>query len=231
MTSNTPAVHASAAEYLASLTWDDTPRLDRWLIDYAGACDTPSVREVSRWGLIAAVRRARHPGCRLDQMLLIEGPQGCGKSEALRILAIRDDWFTTDLPLQGGERLLVEATTGKWFVAASELRGLRRQEAEALKACLSRTHDEARMPYDHKITQVPRQFVIVGTVNDTEGYLQDPAGNRRFWPVRVERFDLEKLRTDRDQLWAEAARAEALGETIHLNSHTRTKKDSPAQEI
>jgi len=81
----------SVIDYLNSLAWDETPRLDRWLVECAGADDSPYVRAVSRAMLIAAVRRARHPGCRFDQMPVLEGPQGCGKSAALRVLA--DAWL------------------------------------------------------------------------------------------------------------------------------------------
>jgi len=73
------------------------------------------------------------------------------------------------------------------------------------------------MAYGHKNTRVPRQFVIIGTTNETDGYLRDATGNRRFWPVRIQRFDLPRLRADRDQLWAEAAEAERLGESIRLD--------------
>src|SRR6185436_1268538 len=90
-------------------------------------------------------------------------------------------------------------------------------DVASLKACLSRQRDEARMAYGHKSTRVFRQFVIIGTINEKAGYLRDATGNRRFWPVRVQRFDLARLRADRDQLWAEAAEAEALGESIRLN--------------
>jgi predicted P-loop ATPase len=56
---------------------------------------------------------------------------------------------------------------------------------------------------------------MVGTINDDE-YLQDATGNRRFWPVRVTRIDLQALQRDRDQLWAEAAHCEAQGESLLL---------------
>jgi predicted P-loop ATPase len=103
-----------------------------------------------------------------------------------------------------------------------------RTDVAALKSCLSRQRDEARMAYGHKNTQVPRQFVLVGTINDTDGYLKDQTGNRRFWPVRVQGFDLDRLRADRDQLWAEAAEAEAMGETIRLDP--RLYKDAALEQ-
>lgn len=204
-------------EYLDSLAWDQEPRIERWLIDYAGAPDTPYVRAVSRIVLVAACRRIRKPGAKYDEMLILESPQGTDKSSGLRALAFNEDWFTDDLPLGSDTRRFMESTAGKWIVEAGELKGMGRGDVAALKACLSRQRDEARLAYGHKNTRVARQFVIIGTTNETEGYLRDATGNRRFWPVRIQRFDLERLRADRDQLWAEAAEAEALGESIRLD--------------
>jgi len=204
-------------DYLDSLAWDQEPRIERWLIDYAGAPDTPYVRAVSRIVLVAACRRIRKPGAKYDEMLILESPQGADKSSALRALAFNEDWFTDDLPLSSDTRRFMESTAGKWIVEAGELKGMRQSDVAALKACLSRQRDEARMAYGHKNVRVPRQFVIIGSTNEFESYLRDATGNRRFWPVRIQRFNLEKLRADRDQLWAEAAEAEALGESIRLD--------------
>jgi RNase adaptor protein for sRNA GlmZ degradation len=209
------ASQKSVREYLDALVWDQKPRIDRWLIDYAGAADTEYVRAVSRGVLIAAVRRVRQPGCRCGEMLILESPQGTGKTSALRILAVEDAWFADNLPLDA--RGILEMTAGKWIVEASELTLLSQEDVKALKACLSRQHDEARLAYQTTVSRVPRQFLIVGTTDvaddrrfcETEGYLRDAASNRRFLSVRVQRFDLERLRGDRDQLWAEASVAEA----------------------
>ena len=176
MADNHHDINESVIDYLSSLVWDSTPRLDRWLINCAGAADTPQVREASRKTLIAAVRRTRHPGCRLDQVLILEGPQGCGKSSLLRVLAIREAWFTDEFPLN--PRGLVEATEGKWIV---ELTSLHPSNSAGLKACLSRQHDMYRKLYDRK-----------------------------------------RLQTERDQLWAEAAAAEALDESIRLDAPKNT---------
>src|SRR3546814_16649635 len=93
---------------------------------------------------------------------------------------------------------------------------MRKGEVEHLKAFLSRQEDTARMSYERLPVIVPRQCVIIGTTN-SERYLRDLTGNRRFWPVRVEGFDLEALRRDRDQLWAEAAAREAERASIRLD--------------
>jgi virulence-associated protein E len=204
-------------DYLASLHWDGVPRIDRWLFDYGGADATQYVCEVGRLTLIAAVRRVRRPGCKFDEMLVLENPdQGNNRSTALAVLAVKEEWFSDDFPLHIDSKKVIENLLGRWIIEAAELSGMRRGEVEHIKAMLSRTRDRARMSYDRIITDAPRQCVFFGTTNNTE-YLRDTTGNRRFWPVRVRRFDLEALRRDRDLLWAEAAAREAKGESIRLD--------------
>lgn len=202
--------------YLDGLAWDGKDRIDQWLVD-AGAPDTPYVRAVSRLVLIAAVRRVRSPGAKYDEMLILESKQGTNKSTALKTLVPEESWFSDDLPLDGDTKKLIEQTGGKWIVEAGELKGMSRSDVTTLKATLSRTVDEARLAYGRKPTIAARQFVIIGTTNETGDYLRDGTGNRRFWPVAVQRFDLHKLRADRDQLWAEAAARERDGASIRLD--------------
>lgn len=204
------------AEYLAGLRWDGVPRIGRWLATYGGADDSTYARAVGELILVAAVRRVRQPGVKFDEMLVLESPQGTNKSTALKALAVRDDWFTDDLPLNAEAKRVIEALSGKWIVEAGELKGMRQGGANHLKGLLSRTHDKARMAYDRLEREVPRQCVIVGTTNDSR-YLRDTTGNRRFWPVAVTGFDLDALRRDRDQLWAEAAAREGEGAPIRLD--------------
>ncbi|MCA3560682.1 MAG: hypothetical protein IOC82_06580 [Aestuariivirga sp.] len=203
-------------DYLDGLRWDGVPRLGRWLVEYGGAADTRYVRAVGELVLVAAVRRVRRPGAKFDEMLVLESEQGKDKSTALKVLAIREDWFTDDLPLNAESKRVIEALSGKWIVEAGELKGMRKGGADHLKGFLSRSHDRARMSYDRREREVPRQCIIIGTTNDSR-YLRDTTGNRRFWPVRVQPFKIAELRRDRDQLWAEAAAREAEGASIRLD--------------
>ena len=204
--------------YLDAQTWDGSPRLDTWLSVYGGAPNTPYVRAVGALVLIAAVRRVRSPGCKFDELLILESEQCRMKSTALRALCPQDDWFSDDLPLGVDSKLVIERTVGKWIVEASEMHGNRGREAEQLKAFLSRQTDgPVRLAYDHLATTVPRQFIIIATTNAKSGYLKDQTGARRFWPVTVERFDTEAMERDRSQLWAEAAMREAMGVPIRLD--------------
>ena len=204
-------------DYLDSLRWDGTPRLDTWLVDFAGAEDSDYVRAVGTLLLIAAVRRVRRPGVKFDELVVFESPQGTNKSSALAALCPDENWFSDDLPLNSDAQRVIERTKGKWLVEAGELSGMRRGDIEHLKSFLSRQKETARLAYGRTPTTRPRHFVVVGTTNDDK-YLRDTTGNRRFWPVRVAGFYLPALRRNRDQLWAEAAQREADGASIRLDA-------------
>lgn len=202
-------------DYLDSLTWDGKPRIDGWLVKYGEVADSEYARAVGAIVLIAAVRRITEPGVKFDEMLVLEGLQGKNKSTALATLAVREEWFSDDLPLDSDTKRFIEAIAGKWIVEAGELKGMRKGEVDALKSTLSRRSDRARLAYGRQPVELPRQCVIIGSTN-SEHYLKDPTGNRRFWPVRCGEFDVEGLRRDRDQLWAEARVREARGDSIRL---------------
>jgi hypothetical protein len=202
-------------EYLDGLTWDGKARIDTMLIDYAGAETNSYVRAIGAIVMIAAVRRVRRPGEKFDELLTLEGEQGLQKSTMLEALAVNEDWFSDSIPLNARDKEMIEGHAGKWIAEISDLQGMSKAEVERVKATLSRKVDRARLAYARLPIEVPRQCVFIGTTNGQK-YLTDQTGNRRFWPVRVGRIDIEKLKADRDQLWAEAAVREAAGESIRL---------------
>ena len=204
-------------DYLATLTWDKKSRLDSWLIECAEADDHPYVRAVSALVLIAAIRRVRRPGSKFDELLVLESKQGLLKSTALRLLCPRTEWFSDDLPLNVDAKQIIERTSGKWIIEASDLSGMPRAQTESLKSMLSRQTDgPVRLAYARLPVEQARQFIVIGTTN-SHAYLRDATGNRRFWPVRVKNFDVAKVREMRDQLWAEAAARESSGESSRLS--------------
>jgi len=175
------------------------------------------VRAVAALCLIAAVRRVREPGCKFDELVLLENEeQGTNKSTGLQAMAVRPDWFTDSLPLHANSQKTIEILRGKWIVEVAELSGMKRADTEHIKAMLSRQWDRARMAYGRLVEEVPRQCVFFGTTNASE-YLRDETGNRRFWPVKIKRFDLDALKRDREQLWAEACVRERANESIRLD--------------
>lgn len=200
-------------DYLAALQWDGRARIGRWVVDYLGCSDNLEC-EFGRLMLIAAVRRARQPGTKFDQIIVMEGAEGTGKSTALRILG--GEHFSDQRVLGMREREQQEASAGVWIHEIAELAGMRRAEVEHVKAFASRQEDRARPSYGRFRVDRPRQTVFAATTNAT-AYLKSDTGDRRFWPLATTRIDLDGLRRDRDQLWAEAAVCEARGDSIALD--------------
>ena len=188
-------------DWLGSLRWDGVPRIDTWLSEYLGAKPSSFIGAMGSMWLISAVARVYDPGCKVDHMLVLEGPQGIGKSRALRILA-GDDYFCDSMPDIHSKDASLQ-TFGAWVIEWAELDAMNRAEATAVKDFITRQFEELRLPYGKRTVKVPRQCVFAGTTN-TDGYLKDETGNRRFWPVVCGQIDCNRLAEDRDQLWAEA---------------------------
>ena len=196
-------------DWLAGLTWDGTRRLEKWLVKAFGAPDDEYHSAVGSKFLIAAVARVRRPGVKFDHMPILEGPQGIGKSRAIRRLA-GDEWFTDSLPSALESRDAALGLQGAWFVEFGEIEQIIRTEVEVIKAFLSRSVDRFRAPYGRNFLSYPRQSVLIGTTNDS-AYLRDSSGNRRFWPVACQFADADWVSENREQLFAEAAALEGAG--------------------
>lgn len=194
-------------DFLDGLKWDGTLRLDTWLSRYLGADDDKLTRAMGRAVLIAGVRRVRSPGCKFDFVLVLEGPQGRGKSTALKVLAGGEEYFSDEIVIGENYKEQQELLRGKWIVEMPELAGLNNAEVRRVKQFISKTHDRARGAWQRAVEEVPRRCILIGTTNDAQ-YLRDATGNRRFWPVVTGKIDLVSLKDVRDQLWAEAAALE-----------------------
>jgi hypothetical protein len=199
----------------AERDWDGVRRLDRLGPDYFNTEDTEPARACFRKVMIAAVRRARHPGCKFDQILVCESPEGWNKSSAWEALAGREN-FSDESILGKNTREVQEQLADIWIHENADLAGLHKSEVEQIKAFASRTNDRARPAYGRVLLNQPRQSIEVGTTN-AESYLLSATGNRRFWPFMLRQpIELDRLRQDRLQLWGEAAAAESSGETLVL---------------
>lgn len=201
--------------HLDQLVWDGEERLAKWLPIYLGAEDTPYVRAVGSAWLISAIARAYEPGAKADAALVLEGPQGIRKSTALEIIA-GPAFFTDDIPdLRSKDAPL--GLAGRWIVELAELDSLSRAEIATTKAFLSRRVDRFRAPYARRVEEHPRRCVFAGSTNEGT-YLRDSTGGRRFWPVRCGGIDVVALRSDRDQILAEARERYADGVPWYLDA-------------
>lgn len=201
-------------DYLDKLVWDGVPRLGTWMTPYLGASPSYLNAHVGAMVLIAAVRRARSPGCKFDTITVLEGPEGTQKSGAVALLC-GPEYFSDQTILGVSDREAQELLQGIWHFECADLSGMSRAEVERTKAFASRTTDRARPAYGRVTEEKPRRCVIWATTNDQQ-YLQSQTGNRRFWPVKCGRIDLEGLAVVRDQLWAEACVREEEGASIVL---------------
>ncbi len=205
-------------DYLEGLpAWDGVKRVDTLLIDYLGAEDNAYSRAVIRKVLIAAVARIYAPGTKFDNVLILNGPQGVGKSTFFAKLG--QSWFSDSLTLTDmRDKAAAEKLQGYWLLELGELAGIKKTDVETVKSFVSRTDDKYRASYGVNVESHPRQCVIVGTTNSETGFLRDITGNRRFWPVRVtanstkKAWELDCI----DQLWAEALTAYRAGEGVFL---------------
>lgn len=221
-------------EFIENLPeWDKVPRVDTLLIDYLGADDSEYVRAVTRKTLCAAIKRVLYPGCKFDSMLVLNGPQGVGKSTLIAKLA--GEWFSDSLNLgDTKDKTAAEKLQGYWILEIGELAGLKKAEVETLRSFLSRQNDIYRAAFGKRATPHLRQCVFFGTTNAESGYLRDTTGNRRFWPVKTpgtgikHSWDLTPELIC--QIWAETLVYVKQGEKLYLSAELEALSKAEQRE-
>lgn len=191
-----------------AIKWDGVSRIENLLHTWMGTEDTEYTREVSRLIFAGGIHRLYNPGCKFEDMPVLVGGQGAGKSTFVRWLAIEDTFFTELATIEGKEGM--ETIDGAWIVEVSELLALTKtREQEAVKAYLSRLVDKYRPAFGRRTIERPRTCTFIGTTN-REQFITDKTGGRRFYPIRCENtgywlFDHEEeCRAYIRQCWAEA---------------------------
>lgn len=208
-------------EYLQGLRWDGKQRLPTLLSHYFGAEQNEYSRDVGVKWLIAAVARVMRPGCKVDNMVVLEGPQGARKSSAICEL-FGEQWFS-DTEFTIGDKDSYQQLRGKWCIEMGELSNIKGREVEKVKKFLSARVDSYRPSYARSVQDFPRQCVFVGSTNDKQ-YLTDPTGARRYWPVAVKAIDMGAISEDRDKLWAEAYARYDSGERWWLDTEEANQR-------
>lgn len=210
------------ADWLKSLPkWDGTERIvgkfgDYFTLGEDESCELKSIY-LKRW-MISAVRRALHPGTKVDTMLVLVGAQGLRKSTFANVLG---RGFSCEQEIVPGDKDSLILLSKSWIVEMNELDATtRKKDQAALRAFLSRQTDEYRPPYGRVSEEHPRRCVFLGTTNDPQVIKEEDG--RRYWPVHVTGIDYEAIQRDRDQLWAEALHYHHLGEPHWL---------TPAEEL
>lgn len=195
-----------------ALAWDGTKRVEQFLTKWLGADDTPYNRECSRLMFAGGIHRAYNAGCKFDNVIVLIGKQGGGKSTIAQWLAITPELYSSIKTINGQKGL--EGIAGKWIVEIEELLATLANDysgtktEENTKAFLSTSSDFYRKPYDRRPTDSPRRCIFIGTTNRTE-FLTDKTGARRWFPVTVHADGRNLYEHEREcreyilQCWAE----------------------------
>ena len=215
-------------EYLDELAWDGVKRSAGWLSTFLGAADTPLNAAIGEAWFTSAVARIMRPGCKVDTVLILVGPQGARKSSAFRVLA-SSPWFS-DTAVDLHSKDAFTALQGCWLLEWAELDSLRRRDASTAKSFITSSVDRYRPAYGRNVVEWKRQCVIVGSTNEAVP-LNDSSGSRRFWPILVGQIDLDGLERERDQLWAEAVARYRSGAPWWLDAKTEQDRASAAQQF
>ena len=200
--------------------WDGVPRIDGLLCQMFGADDTPLVRWASRYIGIGAIQRAFLPGAKIDEIPILFGDQGSGKSAFVRgwFSESQHEWHGDGVDLSARSKEQGEQLAGRAVCELSELAGLRKAQIEKLKNFITCQDDgQFRWAYARSPVPSPRFCVFVGTTNEPECLPNDPSGNRRFVVIELAHgCDVQAASVDRSQWWAEALARYHEGERASL---------------
>ena len=214
--------------WLESLShWDpgtDTPRLANILVDLFRADDTDYTRWAGKSIFIGAIQRSYEPGCKLDEMIILKGEQGIGKSEFFKDLLPHWHWVDDSIRFDMEQKVQAEQAEGAVFVEIQEMAGLKGRYAahpNDAKIFVTRRADKCRKAYGRYVSELLRMYRLLGTTNDDDPLPNDPTGNRRYQVIecgleRGEFVDRDYTRAIRDDLWREALHLYKQGERANL---------------
>jgi len=209
------------AEWITSKAWDGTSRLQA-LLDTVEAEDN-ALKEIlmTKWLTSCVAAACGDEGVSSEGILTFVGKQALGKTQWMKTLAPNKEWLLEGATLNPGDKDSVKQCVSHWICELGELGStFKKADLDQLKAFITKSHDELRLPYDRGFSRYRRRTIFYGSVNENE-FLTDPTGNRRFWVVRVKAIDW-RHKIDMQQVWAEVkARFFDVGEGWFLSSEER----------
>ncbi|MCK1322936.1 hypothetical protein IVA94_18940 [Bradyrhizobium sp. 156] len=199
-----------------TLKWDGVERLGNWLSSAVGCPNDAYHRAVGANLIGGLVKRAREPGAKHDETVIFISEEGKAKSTMCKALALRSEWFIDSVELGGRPQDVIPQLKGKQIIELAELAGMSKTETTKLKAFMSRENDNATLKWKEEASDHLRRHIFVATTNDSTPLLSQ-TGNRRWLPVHiVDNINIEWVRENIEQLYAEAAEWHATGEDFRI---------------
>lgn len=226
-------------QYLESLEWDGVPRVETMFTTFLSAKDCELYHVYAKLFMIAAIKRVYKPGCKFDNMLVLQGEQGNGKSTFCEKLAVNDKWYNDNIIIADRDKDSLLYMQDAWIVIMDELDAWNKADTNAAKGFMSKRSDKFRAPYAQNSEEHPRHCVFIGNTND-ETFLKDNTAitERRYWVIKTEgnwetSRDKIKLMTPEmiDQLWAEAMVMYKENEDIELVIPPELYKDMVNEQL
>lgn len=206
---------------IVTKTWDGKPRAESFFIDVLGVEDNQYNRECTRKWLLASLTRLFDNGIKFDEMIILQGGQGIGKSTTLQRLSLG---YYTDITEKISDEVTFKVLR-TWLVELSELSTMVKTDSDTFKAWLSATKDTVRKRYATDPTDHPRTFAVLGTTNNKE-ILKDRTGNRRYWLMYCEKDRIKHSIWNLDyeyilQLWSEVYQWYLSKESLLISEETK----------
>ena len=196
-------------DYLNGIEWDGEKRVESLFIDLLNADDTNLIRYMTKTWFVAAVKRIFEPGCKFDNMIVLQGEQGIGKSSICDLISLK---YSNNVSLnEVGHKDLINKLNRTWIAVVDELDSFNKKEMSNIKTFISNTKDTARLAFGKNAETYSRHCVFIGSTNDNT-FLRDNTSivERRFWVIKCNKTDrnghiFEVLTPEYiNQLWAES---------------------------
>ena len=226
-------------QYLESIVWDGVPRVETMFTTFLSAKDCELYRVYAKLFMIAAIKRVYKPGCKFDNMLVLQGEQGNGKSTFCEKLAVNDKWYNDNIIIADRDKDSLLYMQDAWIVIMDELDAWNKADTNAAKGFMSKRSDKFRAPYAQYSEEHPRHCVFIGNTND-ETFLKDSTAitERRYWVIKTEgnwetsRDKIKSMTPEMiDQLWAEAMVMYKENEDIELVIPPELYKDMVDEQL
>ena len=196
-------------DYLNTVKWDGQKRVEKLFIDLLNADDTGLNRYMTKIWFIAAVKRIFKPGCKFDNMIVLQGEQGIGKSSICDLISLK---YSNNVSLNEiGHKDLINKLNRTWIAVVDELDSFNKKEMSNIKTFISNPKDTARLAFGKNAETYSRHCVFIGSTNDST-FLRDNTSmvERRFWVIKCNKTNKDghifDVLTEEyiNQLWAES---------------------------